>query len=671
MRRIRQRDETDCAAACLAAIAHYYRLELSVSGIRLLAGTGAAGTTVLGVVHAAESLGFSAKGVKGASEHLAEVPLPCIAHVVPNPGHLHFVVVTKVTRRKVIVMDPAEGAIKRLSRKRFEEMWSGVLVLLAPAEGFKPGRRTERPLTRFWALVRPHRTVLIAALVGAAVATILGLSTSVYVEKLVDNVIVEGNRKLLNLMGVAMLVILFFRILVTWQQSLLAIITGQKIDAVLIMAYHRRLLRLPQRFFDTMRVGDIISRMDDALNIRAFLSETALELILNAFLVIFAFAALFFYSWELALFSLAIIPAIFILMILNNLINRKFQRKLMEKTADLESHLVESLSNQLSLRALQLQNWATLKTETRFVDLLRAAWQATVRSQFVSSTANFVTQAYVIGLLWLGAALVLDSKMTAGAMMSCYTLSGFIVGPVMVLLNGNLDVEADAGIITYTPTRGNGYTVEKVTFHHPGRTPALIDISLETVPGTLTVISGESGSGKSTLLALLQRHYDPDLGNIALGGHNLSTYTMRSLRSALAVVPQRVELFNGTIAENIAPGESAPNSDRLLEVSAALGLDKLWATLPNGILTPLTERGSNLSGGQRQRIALARALFRENTIILMDEPSSALDIESEAKLIRALLARRQAGAMIVVASHRQAFLEAANQVIRLDKGRRV
>jgi ATP-binding cassette, subfamily C, bacteriocin exporter len=279
--------------------------------------------------------------------------------------------------------------------------------------------------------------------------------------------------------------------------------------------------------------------------------------------------------------------------------------------------------------------------------------------------------------------------MTAGAMMSCYTLSGFIVGPVMVLLNGNhalqqaliaadrlfeiidLDVEADAGIITYTPTRGNGYTVEKVTFHHPGRTPALIDISLETVPGTLSVISGESGSGKSTLLALLQRHYDPDLGNIALGGHTLSTYTMRSLRSALAVVPQRVELFNGTIAENIAPGERAPNSDRLLEVSAALGLDELWTTLPNGILTPLTERGSNLSGGQRQRIALARALFRENTIILMDEPSSALDIESEAKLIRALLARRQAGAMIVVASHRQAFLEAANQVIRLDKGRRV
>ena len=689
MRRIRQRDETDCAAACLAAIAHYYRLELSVSGIRLLAGTGAAGTTVLGVVHAAESLGFSAKGVKGAAEHLAEVPLPCIAHVIPSPGHLHFVVVTRVTRRKVTVMDPAEGAIKRVSRKKFEEMWSGVLVLLAPAEGFKPGRRTERPLTRFWALVRPHRTVLIAALVGAAVATILGLSTSVYIEKLVDNVIVEGNRKLLNLMGVAMLVILFFRILVTWQQSLLAIITGQKIDAVLIMAYHRRLLRLPQRFFDTMRVGDIISRMDDALNIRAFLSETALELILNAFLVIFAFAALFFYSWQLALFSLAIIPAIFILMILNNLINRKFQRKLMEKTADLESHLVESLSNQLSLRALQLQNWATLKTETRFVDLLRAAWQATIRTQFVSSTANFVTQAYVIGLLWLGAALVLDSKMTAGAMMSCYTLSGFIVGPVMVLLNGNhalqqaliaadrlfeimdLDVEADSGIITYTPSRGNGYTVEKVTFHHPGRTPALIDISLETAPGTLTVVCGESGSGKSTLLALLQRHYDPDLGNIGLGGHNLSTYTMRSLRSSLAVVPQRIELFNGTIAENIAPGESEPNSDRLLEVSAALGLDELWATLPNGILTPLTERGSNLSGGQRQRIALARALFRENTIILMDEPSSALDIDSEAKLIQALIARRQAGAMIVVASHRQAFLEAANQVIRLEKGRRV
>jgi ATP-binding cassette subfamily B protein len=126
MRKIRQRDETDCAAACLAAIAHHYRLELSVSAIRLLAGTGTAGTSVLGVVHAAESLGFSAKGVKGASEHLADVPLPCVAHVVPSPGYLHFVVVTKVTRRKVIVMDPAEGAIKRLPRKKFEEIWSGI-----------------------------------------------------------------------------------------------------------------------------------------------------------------------------------------------------------------------------------------------------------------------------------------------------------------------------------------------------------------------------------------------------------------------------------------------------------------------------------------------------------------------------------------------------------------
>ena len=376
-------------------------------------------------------------------------------------------------------------------------------------------------------------------------------------------------------------------------------------------------------------------------------------------------------------------------MVFNNLINRKFQRKLMEKTADLESHLVESLSNQLSLRALQLQNWATLKTETRFVDLLRAAWQATIRTQFLSSTANFVTQAYVIGLLWLGAALVLDSKMTAGAMMSCYTLSGFIVGPVMVLLNGNhalqqaliaadrlfeimdLDVEADSGIVAYAPTEGNGFSVDKVTFHHPGRTPALIDISMETAPGTLTVVSGESGSGKSTLLALLQRLYDPDLGHIALGGYNLSTYTMRSLRGALAVVPQHIELFNGTIAENIAPGESSPNSDRLLEVSATLGLDELWATLPNGIMTPLTERGSNLSGGQRQRLAIARALFRDNSIILMDEPSSALDTESEAKLIRALLIRREAGAMIIVASHRPAFLDVANQLIRLDKGRRV
>jgi len=130
-------------------------------------------------------------------------------------------------------------------------------------------------------------------------------------------------------------------------------------------------------------------------------------------------------------------------------------------------------------------------------------------------------------------------------------------------------------------------------------------------------------------------------------------------------------LFNGTIVENIAPGETAPSSERLLEISTALGLDEFWSALPNGILTPLTERGSNLSGGQRQRIALARALFRESTIILMDEPTSALDVEAEAKLIKTLISRREEGAMIIVASHRPAFIDAANLLIRLEKGRRV
>ena len=493
----------------------------------------------------------------------------------------------------------------------------------------RPPHRND-PLTRFWALVRPHRTVLIAALVGAAVATILGLSTSVYIEKLVDNVIVEETESCSISWASRCWLFSSFAFSLPgssrFSPSLLARRSMRSLSWPIIAA-----CCAPQRFFDTMRVGDIISRMDDALNIRAFLSETALELILNAFLVIFAFAAALLLLLATRGFFAGDHSGDLRLDDLQQPHHRKFQRKLMEKTADLESHLVESLSNQLCRLRAPATKLGYAENRRRFVDLLRAAWQATIRTQFVSSTANFVTQAYVIGLLWLGAALVLDSKMTAGAMMSCYTLSGFIVGPVMVLLNGNhalqqaliaadrlfeimdLDVEADSGIISYTPTRGNGYTVEKVTFHHPGRTPALIDISLETAPGTLTVVCGESGSGKSTLLALLQRHYDPDLGNIGLGGHNLSTYTMRSLRSALAVVPQRIELFNGTIAENIAPRLKHAELDRLLEVSAALGLDELWATLPNGILTPLTERGSNLSGGQRQRIALARALFRENT----------------------------------------------------------
>src|SRR5438046_2551569 len=178
---------------------------------------------------------------------------------------------------------------------------TGVLVLLARAERFRRGDETVPLARRFWELLAPHRTVMAQAFVGALVFTLLGLATSIYVQKIVDYVLIDGNRNLLNLMSVIMVALLGMRVVVGGMKSLLTLRTGQRIDGALILGYYRHLLALPQQFFDTMRVGEILARVNDAVKIRAFINDVALDVLVNALIVDFSLGQMLLYSWKLAL----------------------------------------------------------------------------------------------------------------------------------------------------------------------------------------------------------------------------------------------------------------------------------------------------------------------------------------------------------------------------------
>lgn len=286
--KIKQRDITDCGAACLASIAANYRLKLPVSRIRQYAGTDKRGTNVLGLIEAAEKLGFQAKGAKGPFESLFKIPLPAIAHVIIKNQLHHYVVVYKVTKKHIVYMDPADGRIHKQGHDAFKEIWSGIIVLLLPDDDFVKGNQKISNTRRFWQLIKPHGGIMFQALVGAVVYTILGLSTSIYMQKIIDFVLVEGNVRLLNLLSVAMIVILIFQLSIGYFKSLFALQTGQHIDARLILGYYKHLLKLPQRFFDTMRVGEIISRVNDAVKIRMFVNDVSLNLIVNVLIIIFS-----------------------------------------------------------------------------------------------------------------------------------------------------------------------------------------------------------------------------------------------------------------------------------------------------------------------------------------------------------------------------------------------
>lgn len=685
---IKQRDITDCGAACLASVAAHYNLQLPVSRIRQYAGTDKKGTNVLGLIEAAERLGFQAKGAKGPLESLFKIPLPAIAHVILKNGLHHFVVIYRVSKKFVTLMDPGDGRIQKKKVTEFAEEWSGVIVLLLPDEGFVAGNEKTSNSLRFWQLIKPHGSIMLQALIGAVVYTILGLSSSIYMQKIIDFVLVDGNTRLLNLLSIGMIAILIFQLFIGTFKSILGLQTGQYIDAKLILGYYKHLLKLPQRFFDTMRVGEIISRVNDAVKIRLFINDIALSIIVNILIIAFSFGLMFLYYWKLAIIMLLIVPIYIFLYWIGNRINKKWQRRLMENSAELETQLVESLNAAGTIKRFGLEEYANIKTENKFIILLQSIYKSSIKGLYLTSSSDFVTHLFTIIILWAGSYFVINRELTPGELLSFYALVGYFTGPAASLLGTNKSIQdaliaADRlfEIIDLETESSNENKVEltaetvgdilftNVHFRYGTRVTVFEGLNLSICKNSITAVVGESGSGKSTLLSLLQNLYTLQEGNISIGGINLQYISNRSLRQIVSVVPQNIDLFAGTIIENIAIGDFEPDLKKILELSQMLGIHEFVEKLPATYNTVLNEQGMNLSGGQRQRIAIARALYRNPEILILDEATSSLDPTSELKVQKTLVDFKNQGKTIILIAHRLSTIKNADSILVLQEGK--
>lgn len=688
--KIKQRDITDCGAACLASIAAHYQLQMPVSRIRQYAGTDKRGTNVLGLIEAAEKLGFQAKGAKGALDSLTKIPLPAIAHVILKNGLHHFVVIYKVTKKDITFMDPADGQYHKKNIVEFEKYWSGVIVLILPDDSFTKGNETTSNTKRFWQLIMPHKGIMIQALVGALVYTILGLSTSIYMQKLIDFVLPDGNIRLLNLLSIGMIVILVFQVFIGTFKTILGLQTGQQIDARLILGYYKHLLKLPQRFFDTMRVGEITSRINDAVKIRMFINDVALSMIVNVLIVGFSIALMFLYYWKLAVIILCIVPIYILIYWISNKVNKKWLRTLMENSAELETQLVESISTASTIKRFGIEEYANTKTEHKFYNLLNSIYKSGIKGLYIGTIADFITRLFTIIILWAGAYFVINRELTPGELLSFYALIGYFTGPASSLIGANksiqdaliaadrlfeiidLEIESsDVNKVDLTTELIDDIHFNNVHFRYGTRAMVFEGLNLTIKKGSSTAIIGESGSGKSTLLSLLQNLYPLKEGNITIGGLDLQYISNKSLRKAVSVVPQQIDLFAGTVIENIAIGDYEPDMQRILELSKMLGISDFIEQLPSGYNALLGEQGVNLSGGQRQRIAIARALYRNPEILILDEATSNLDQLSESKVQETLEWFKSQGKTIILIAHRLNTIKNCDEILVLKDGKLV
>lgn len=683
---VKQRDITDCGAACLSSVASHYGLKFPVSRIRQFAGTDKKGTNAYGMIEAAKKLGFSAKGVKGSIDAIPGIPVPTIAHVILKEVLHHYVVIYKISKKEVIIMDPGLGTLSKYSINDFEKIWSGVLILLSPNIDFQKRDEKVSVFSRFWYLIRPHKSILTQSVIGAALYTIIGLTSAIYVQKIVDFVLPSNNLKLLNLLSFGMIFLLGIQILINSFKSVFILKTGQQIDAKLILGYYKHLLSLPQRFFDTMRTGEIISRINDAVKIRLFINETGINILINCFIIIFSFALMFTYYWKLAIMIFIIIPIFTIIYLISNHLNRKVERKVMEGSAELESHLVESLNGIKTIKSFGMKDFANLKTEMRFVNLLTTIYKSGLNDIFSSNVSLTISRLFTIILLWIGSIHVMEQKITPGELMSFYAIIGYFMGPIIGVIGANksyqnaiiasdrlfeiLDLEGldNDGKIHIKAEDINDIVFENVRFKYGTRANVFENLNITFKKGEITVIIGESGSGKSTIGSLIKRIYPVDGGSIMIGGYNLDIIHEDSLNQLIGIVPQEVDLFSGSILENIALGEFETDNQRILKLANKIGALQFINDLPDAFNSLIDENGSNLSGGQRKRLAILRALYPDPEIIVFDEATASLDHKSERFIINTMMDLKKQGKTVIAITHNINTAQISDKIILLDHG---
>jgi ATP-binding cassette subfamily B protein len=641
------------------------------------------------MVRGAEKLGFSARAVKGDWDSLVEVALPTIAHVKTREGLGHFVVLHRLRKNSVVVADPARG-MQTLPREEFVEQWTGYLLMLIPdQERIVPPKvgAPIHPWWRFWALLCMHKSVLVEAGICALFMTLLGLSTSYFVQHLVDSVLVWGEGKLLNALGLGMLVIMIFRLLFGMLREYLLAHVGRKINVALISAYSRHVLGLPMQFFETRRIGEILSRINDASSVRAAVSGTTLTAILDGLLVVGSSVVLWIYDVHLAMVATAFVPFLAIGLVAHHPAAKRRSRELMENSSQLSAHLVEDISGVETVKAFGVEVSRTDEGDRRLIGVAKSNFGLSMLGLSMGTIGTLVTSSAGLVVLWYGGHRVVDGALTIGQLMFFYTLLGYLLGPVGRLTSINLSIQEafiaidrlyeimDLEAERLDEDRKKSFEAVRdavelrdVSFQYSCRGNVLDKLAIRIPAGSRVAIVGESGSGKSTLLKLLMRYYDPTNGRITIDGVDMRDFRLASLRSGIGLVSQDPFIFNATVYDNICLGSPDATVEDVTEAARAAGLEDFINELPERYETIIGERGANLSGGQRQRLAIARALVRKPQILIFDEATSHLDTETE-KAIQATLQTALAGKTVILVAHRLSTVKDADLIYVLHKGK--
>ncbi|WP_373541821.1 ABC transporter transmembrane domain-containing protein [Chamaesiphon sp.] len=690
---VRGKGQIDGSVACFEMLANQYKIPFRRDSVRKVIAhhveqSGGISLQFCGAV--ADFLGLQGQLAAIPAIDMQRIQVPALIK-----WQNQLAVICAVANNSVTIALPDSGLIQRTPAELAlnQESPTGepnpaqpIPILLIQATRYTPEQKFG--ISWFWPSLVQYKGVLIEVLIASFFIQLFGLANPLITQTIIDKVLMQNSATALNVFGVLLIGVAIGEALLTSLRTYLFVDTTNRIDLALGSQIIDRLLRLPLRYFEKRSVGELSTRVNELENIRQFLTGTALTVVLDSVFSVIYIVVMLIYSWLLTLVALATLPLCILITTAISPIARKQLRTKAERNARSQSHLVEVISGIQTVKAQNVELRSRWKWQERYTQYVMAGFQTVITFTTANSATTFLNQISSLLVLWVGAYLVLDGKLTLGQLIAFRIISGYVTSPLLRLtqlwqnfqetalsLERIADIldtpmeadEIDRGNIPMPTIQGN-VKFDNVSFRFaPTGALNLDSVNLEFSAGKFIGIVGQSGSGKSTLMKLLPRLYPLESGRILVDDYDISKVELYSLRQQIGIVPQDTLLFEGSVQENIALNYPDATTDQIIHAAKIANAHNFIMELPNGYNSPVGERGAGLSGGQRQRVAIARTILQNPRLLILDEATSALDYDSERQVCVNIAAAFQ-GKTVFFITHRLTTIRNADVILMMDRG---
>ncbi len=683
IRLIRQTEVAECGLACLKMIANFHGLDIDLGTMRRRYAQSLRGAALRSLMGLADRIGLTPRAVKLPLEQLPNLHLPAVLHWDMN----HYVVLERVKRGKALIHNP-DGRSAWMLMADVSNHFTGVALELRPNDSFETGAQRERlKLSQLWRRMTGMKRALAQILLLSLVLQAFVLASPYYMQIALDNALPALDNDLLTVLALGFGLFTLFNAGAAFLRSFVLLVAGTTLGFSLASNIARRLFRLPIDWFGKRHTGDILSRFQSVAPIQTLLTQGAVAALVDGAMAILTLVLMLYYSPLLAFVALAA----FLLYAVVRLISFSFEREAREAAiitgGKEQTALIETLRGIITLRLFGREMLRHALWQTRLSDSLNANVQLS-RIAIWQSTANML----IFGIeniltIWLAIGFVIKGAgFSVGMVFAYLAYKSQFIGKAAALIDQavafkmlglHLERLSDIALADEDRSFGpsadietglkGGIELRNVFYRYAPSDPIILDgVSMTVQPGEHVAITGPSGGGKSTLVKLLLGLVEPDSGDVLVDSLPLSRFGYKSYHEQISAVLQEDSLFAGSLADNIALFDEQVDMQRVMAAATAASIHEEIARMPMHYETLVGDMGSTLSGGQKQRALLARALYRQPKILVMDEGTAHLDAAHEQAVNAAI---GSMGITRIVIAHRRETVEAAERVLMMEGGK--